>query len=83
MWERRRKTLEIEGVTLELVEMTSVQMAKMLDFQDESKAGFFMIASSIESPSVSVEEVEQFPNRIQMVLTQELMELNGIGSEKK
>ena len=83
MWDRRRKTVELEGVTLELVEMTSVQMSQMLDFDDESKAGFFMIASSIESPSVSIEEVEQFPNRIQLLLTQELMDLNGMGAEKK
>ncbi len=81
MFNRERRTVTIDGQDIVLVELSADDMARLTSFEDDNEQTREMLAASIESPSVTTDDVGQWPSRIVNQILTDALKLNGLGAE--
>lgn len=77
---KTRTTVSIDGTDLVLAELSAQDFASLVKEEDEQLQALTMLARSIESPPVTVEQIGEWPKRIVDELLAQVAELNGFGS---
>ena len=81
MFDRERRTITVDGQAVVLVELSAGDFAAITAETDDTKQGLLLLSRSIESPSVTDDELLNWPNRVITQLLAEALSLNGISSE--
>ena len=81
MFNLQRRTVTIDGQDVVLVELNAGDFADLSAEADDNKQGLLMLARSIESPSVTLEDVAAWPRRVTEELLTNIMDLNGFTEE--
>ena len=77
MFSLNRRTVTIDGQDVVLVELNAGDFADLNAEADDSKQGMLMLARSIESPTVTTDDVASWPRRVTEELLTHVMDLNG------
>lgn len=80
MFSLNRRTVTIDGQDVILVELNAGDFAD-LSAEADDKQGLLMLARSIESPAVTLEDVATWPRRVTEELLNNVMDLNGFADE--
>ena len=81
MFNLQRRTVTIDGQDVILVELNAGDFADLGAEADDNNQGILMIARSIESPAVTVDDVASWPRRVTEELLNNIMTLNGFDAE--
>lgn len=81
MFNLQRRTVTIDGQDVILVELNAGDFADLGAEADDNTQGILMIARSIESPAVTVDDVAAWPRRVTEELLTNIMDLNGFTDE--
>ncbi len=81
MFNLQRRTVTIDGQDVILVELNAGDFADLSAEADDNKQGMLMLARSIESPPVTLEDVAAWPRRVTEELLNNIMDLNGFSEE--
>ena len=77
MFSKEKLTINIEGQEIVLEELSTSDFNDVMSYP-ESEQGYNILARSIVSPKVTIEDVKDFPNRISTQLLSEVVKLNGL-----
>jgi len=81
MFDLNRRTVTLDGQAIVLVELSAGDWADLSAETDDHKQGIDMIARSIESPAVTLEDVAGWPRRVTEELLNNIVDLNGLAEE--
>ena len=71
MFEPKTKTISVSGRELVIQEITAGQLNEM------GESASALVAAGIQSPAVTVEQVNQWPSSIVMTIADHVSKLNG------
>ena len=81
MFDKQRRTVTIDGQDVVLVELSAGNFVAINAEQDDEQSGLMLLMRSIESPKVTLEDVQDWPNRIATELLAEVFELNRLNAD--
>ena len=81
MFDKQRRTVTLDGQDVVLVELSAGDYVAINAEQDDEQSGLMLLHRSIESPQVTIEEMQDWPNRIATELLNEVFDLNGLNAD--